>query len=130
MNTSVLPKDLMKIISLHNLYHSRWLIYISPAYHSGKKSNKEDEMMNWHGDGTGWMGGAGMIWMSLFWIVLIGLGIWLITSLTRRDRVSEKLESPRQILDRRLASGEIDATGYAQARRLIENRSADLGEKN
>ena len=87
-------------------------------------------MMNWYGDGTGWMGGAGMIFMSLFWILLIGLGIWLITSLTRRDRVGEKLESPRQILDRRLASGEIDATGYAQARRLIDNRSADLGDKN
>lgn len=87
-------------------------------------------MMNWYGDGTGWMGWGGMFFMSLFWILLIGLGIWLVTSLTRRDRPTEKLESPRQILDRRLASGEIDATEYAQARRLIDNRSNDIRETN
>ncbi len=84
--------------------------------------------MNWYGDGTGWMNGAGMIFMGLFWILLIGLGIWLVTWLTQRDRPTEKQESPRQILDRRFASGEIDATAYAQARRLIDNRSSDMGE--
>lgn len=81
--------------------------------------------MNWYGDGNGWMNGGAMVFMGLFWILLIGLGIWLVTWLTRRERPAEKQESPRQILDRRFASGEIDATAYAQARRLIDNGSPD-----
>jgi putative membrane protein len=89
---------------------------------------KEEAMMNWYGDGNGWMGGWGMIFMGLFWILLIGLGIWLVTWLTRRDKPFAQSETPRQILDRRFAAGEIDATAYAQARRLIENHGPDLGE--
>ena len=61
--------------------------------------------------------------MALIWLVIIGLSIWLITWLTRRDKSVERRESPRQILDRRLAAGEIDPTAYAQARRLIESHS-------
>ncbi|HEX7405824.1 MAG TPA: hypothetical protein VF307_07870 [Candidatus Nanopelagicaceae bacterium] len=85
-------------------------------------------MMNWYGDGNGWMSGGGIIFMGLFWILLIGLGIWLVTWLTRREKPVARVEGPRQILDRRFAAGEIDATAYAQARRLIENHVADLGE--
>ena len=68
------------------------------------------------------MNGGGMLLMGLFWILIIGLGIWLVTWLNRRDKsvALPKEESPRQILDRRLASGEIDAATYAQARKLIE----------
>ena len=84
--------------------------------------------MNWYGDGNGWMGGGGIVFMGLFWILLIGLGIWLVTWLTRRDKPSLQHESSRQVLDRRFAAGEIDATAYAQARRLIESHSSDLGE--
>jgi putative membrane protein len=82
-------------------------------------------MMNWYGNGNGWMGGGGMIFMGLFWILLIGVGIWLVTW---RDQPSLHQENPRQALDRRFAAGEIDATAYAQARRLIESHSSDLGE--
>lgn len=81
--------------------------------------------MNWYGrDGYGWMDGGGMLLMGLIWILIIGLGIWLVTHLTRRDKSSTlpNTETPRQILDRRFASGEIDATAYAQARRLIEGQ--------
>jgi putative membrane protein len=85
-------------------------------------------MMNWYGNGNGWMGGGGFIFMGLFWIFLIGLGIWLVTWLTRRDHNSVHQENPRQVLDRRFAAGEIDATAYAQARRLVENHSSDYGE--
>ena len=79
--------------------------------------------MNWYRDGNGWMDGGGMLWMALIWLVIIGLSIWLVTWLTRRDKSVERPESPRQILDRRLAAGEIDPTAYAQARRLIEGHS-------
>lgn len=77
--------------------------------------------MNWYGDGYGM--GWGMVWMVFTWAIIIGLSIWLVTWLTRRDRVVERTETPRQVLDRRFASGEIDATAYAQARRLIEGHS-------
>lgn len=82
-------------------------------------------MMNWYGDG--WMGG-GMIYMTIIWIVIIGLGVWLVTWLTRTDKSIPKEETPRQILDRRLAAGEIDAVAYAQARRLIEGHSPDVNQ--
>jgi putative membrane protein len=84
--------------------------------------------MNWYGDGNGWMGGGSMIFMGFFWIFLIGLGIWLVTWLTRRDRPSAPQENPRQVLDRRFAAGDIDAATYAQARRLIDSHTSDLGE--
>ncbi|MDP1711768.1 MAG: hypothetical protein Q8K86_04850 [Candidatus Nanopelagicaceae bacterium] len=79
-------------------------------------------MMNWDGYGTTWWGG-GMMFMGLFWVLLIGLSIWLISWITQRGAPTEKIESPRQVLDRRLASGEIKVTEYAQTRRLIDGRS-------
>ena len=82
--------------------------------------------MNWYRDGYGWMDGGGMILMAVIWIVIIGLGIWLVTWLTRKDKSVPREETPRQILDRRLASGEIDAAAYAQARRLIDGHSPDV----
>lgn len=85
-------------------------------------------MMGWYRDGYGWTNGGGMIMMGVIWILIIGLGIWLVTWLTRRDRSVLREESPRQILDRRLAAGEIDASQYAQARRLIEGHSPDVSE--
>ncbi len=82
-------------------------------------------MMDWYGNGNGGMDGGGMIIMAVVWILIIGLGIWLVTWLTRRDRSVSQKESPRQILDRRLAAGEIDAATYAQGRRLMEGHSTD-----
>ena len=87
-------------------------------------------MMNWSGDGNGWMNGGGVVYMGLFWILLIGLGIWLVTWLTRREKPAERQENPRQILDRRLAVGEIDSTVYAQARRLIDNGPSNTVKTN
>ena len=79
--------------------------------------------MHWYRDGYG-MDGGSILLMTLMWFVIIALGIWLVTWITRRDQhlphVSEKVETPRQILDRRFASGEIDAEVYSQARRLLE----------
>lgn len=84
--------------------------------------------MDWYRDGTGWMNGGGWVFMGLFWILLLGLGILLVTWLTRREKPAERQESPRQILDRRFTSGEIDPVTYAQARRLIDNRVSGMSE--
>lgn len=86
-------------------------------------------MMNWYrGDGYGWMDGGGMLVMGLIWILIFGLGIWLVTRVIGKNGSSSVQETPRQILDRRYASGEIDAAAYAQARKLIEGKTPDIGE--
>jgi len=80
-------------------------------------------MMGW---GSGWndtnwamMGG-----MMVFWVAVIAIGIWLVIRLTdRRGEQLPSVESPRAILDRRFASGEINADQYAEARRLLESQS-------
>jgi len=81
-------------------------------------------MMWWFGNGNGWNDGGwwAMGFMMVFWIALIGLGIWAIVRFTSGSSSSTAVsaESPRAILDRRFANGEIDATGYAEARRLLE----------
>lgn len=81
-------------------------------------------MMGWYGNG-GW--GAEMLFMGLFWVVLIALAVWAVARFTRRpdDPADRGTESARQILDRRFASGQIDATQYAEARRVLEGRSVD-----
>jgi putative membrane protein len=79
-------------------------------------------VMYW--DGSGW---AWMAIMSPVWIVLIGLIIWAAIHLTQhptdRDHDRDRRENPEQILDRRYASGEIDADAHTHARqRLAEHR--------
>jgi len=86
--------------------------------------------MGWNGDGVGWMNGGGWAFTCFFWILLLGLGILLVAWLTRREKPAEGQESPRQILDRRFTSGDIDSATYAQARRLIENRTSGMSETN
>jgi putative membrane protein len=78
-------------------------------------------MMDWNGNGGGW--GAGMVIMVVFVAALIALAVWAVVRLSRRtDEPARSVESPRQILDRRFASGELDETQYAQARRVLDGR--------
>lgn len=76
--------------------------------------------------GYGWgMGTAGWIFMALFWIVLVGLVVWAAVVLLPGNRAGGpgRTESPREILDRRFARGEIDVEQYRMAR-------AELAEAN
>jgi putative membrane protein len=83
-------------------------------------------MMGYWNDGGGWMNGFGMLFMVLVWGALIALGVWVVVRTTRGNPVGPtSAESPRQILDRRFASGEIDAEQYAAARRVLEGRSIE-----
>ena len=84
---------------------------IPPTY--GELDTKQGRrvMMN------GWydsMGAGGWLLMSVFWVGLIALIVWAVMSLfPRGERVENDLaERPEEILDRRLASGEIDADTY------------------
>ena len=79
-------------------------------------------MMGWYDNG--WGSGLGMLLMLLVWGGLIGLGVWAVARLTRGESRPAPTENPRQILDRRLASGDIDGEQYAEARHLLEGRGA------
>jgi putative membrane protein len=80
-------------------------------------------MMGWYGGGLN--GVAPFMWvgMGLFWIVLIGLGIFLVVRLLPSSgnlppaaSGSRTVESADQILDRMFATGEMDEQTY-RARR-------------
>jgi len=83
-------------------------------------------MMGWYGSGMG--GGAG-IFMGLFWVVLIAAMIWLAVRLspwssrsnatTVAAHQSSSQESLLDILDRGLASGEIDIEAYQLQRAAL-----------
>lgn len=85
--------------------------------------------------GYGWgMGPIGWVFMVLCWLVVIGLLIWAATSLAsgRGIRMAghscgngQGRQTPEEILDLRLARGEIDAEQYRQVREeLAEARQA------
>jgi putative membrane protein len=82
-------------------------------------------MMGWYGGGLN--GAAPFMWvgMGLFWIVLIGLVIFLVVRLLPSSGSpgqppvstgSRSVETAEQILDRMFATGEIDEQTY-RARR-------------
>ena len=64
------------------------------------------------------MGAGGWLLMSVLWVALIALIVWAVTSLFPRNgrNASDLAERPEEILDRRLASGEIDAGTYDSLR--------------
>jgi putative membrane protein len=73
-----------------------------------------------YGYGWGWM-----MLMPLVWIALLGVIIWAVARLVQRpgERTPEpRRETPQEILDRRYASGEIDADAYTEARSRLAGR--------
>jgi putative membrane protein len=74
-------------------------------------------------------GGFGIIYMIIFWVVIIAVGIWLLSNLFPRGTghassegaasTQASSDSPREILDRRYARGEITKAEYDEIRRDI-----------
>lgn len=76
--------------------------------------------------------GYGSIWMMViwiaFWVILIGLGIYLLTKFVSRDNKNIKnnrhtnnnKDTPLQILQERLAKGEIDEAEYEHSKSIIK----------
>jgi putative membrane protein len=74
-------------------------------------------------------GGSGAIYMIIFWIVIMAVGIWLLSNLFPRstgnassDRTSSPRalsDSPQEILERRYASGEITKAEFDEIRREL-----------
>ena len=77
----------------------------------------------WMFNGYG-MGAAGWLLMAVFWIALIALVVFAVVRLFPRTEPSpvpgEPREEPREILKRRLASGEIDVDTYEQLSSKLE----------
>ena len=73
-------------------------------------------MMGWYDHGwDSWM-----LATMLLWPLVIAVAAWALVVLTRGDRDNDD-ETPRRILDRRLATGEIDAVQYERLRGLLDN---------
>jgi putative membrane protein len=81
---------------------------------------EEFTMMGWYGGG---MGGFGLLGMGLFWLILLGLIVWLVTRLlpgSRDDQPAPSTgESAVEILDRRMANGEIDTQAWQSQRAAL-----------
>ena len=83
----------------------------------------------WHnGDRFGSWGWIGIIVMILFWLVMLALFVWAITSImsstSRRSNSGPGTppeDSAMRILRERYARGEIDSEQFEQARRTLNN---------
>lgn len=79
-------------------------------------------MDGWYGG----MGAGGWIFMTLFWVALLVVIVWVGTRLfpTRGER-GDELERPEDLLDRRLARGEIDPETYDTLREKLRAARAE-----
>jgi putative membrane protein len=87
---------------------------------------EEDTMMGYGYGHDGWWN-TGMVFMGVFWVLLLAVVIWAVLRLGRHPTApaGAAIESPRHILDRRFARGEIDEAHYAQARRVLDGRGVE-----
>ena len=78
------------------------------------------------------MGAGGWLLMSLLWIALLAVGVWAIARIVPArsgdaDEPRSSAEGPREVLDRRLANGEIDIKTYDEVRsKLTSNPPAEM----
>ena len=61
------------------------------------------------------MGAGGWILMTVFWVGLLAVIVWAVTRLFP----STPKSGPLDLLDRRLAAGDIDSDTYQQARAAL-----------
>ena len=83
-------------------------------------------MMGWYGNGMSW---PQTLAMGVFWLILIGLIVWLVVRLlpSSDGRTRNTGESALEILDRRLALGEIDLEAWqAQRSALVAAQSKKM----
>ncbi len=74
------------------------------------------------------MGAGGWVLMALFWVALLAVVVWLVarlfpTGADDRQRGDRGAGGAREILDRRLAGGEIDVQSYELLRSKLGPRS-------
>jgi putative membrane protein len=77
----------------------------------GAKQKGDTAMMSFYG-----FGGWGFVVMVLVWLVIVGLAIWVLSVLFPRTGTRARGPTARDILDERLARGEISREEYEQMR--------------
>ena len=79
---------------------------------------------------NGWSSGmdaGAWIFMGLFWLLLVGVVAALALRLFRRSDGPTRDERPQEILDRRLAAGEIGHDEYDRLRATLRRDAAVNG---
>ena len=82
-------------------------------------------MMGWYGNG---MGSLGWLGMGVFWLILLGLIVWLVMRLlpgSGGGMTRSTVESALETLDRRLAGGELDAQAWQAQRAALVGAQDD-----
>ena len=82
-------------------------------------------MMGWYGNG---MGSFGWLGMGVFWLILLGLIVWLVVRLLPGSgEVTTRYtgESALEILDRRLSSGDIGVEAWQAQRAALQGAQRD-----
>jgi len=80
-------------------------------------------MMYWWGWGLGGLWWIMAIAMVFFWALVVGLVVWGVVALIRRDRRDHErrsLDDPMTILKRRYASGEITKEEYEEKKAALK----------
>lgn len=76
----------------------------------------------------GGMGAGGWVLMALLWVLVLALIVWVVARLlpargdAQRDDRTAPPVAAREILDRRLAAGEIDVATYEELREKLDPR--------
>jgi len=65
------------------------------------------------------MGGFGMGGAGILWIVLLGVAIWAVVSATNKTGTRSATGSARDVLDARLARGELSVEEYKKLRETL-----------
>jgi putative membrane protein len=79
-----------------------------------------------HGYGYGW---AWMLLMTLAWLGLIAMIVWAAIQLVQRaGQTRAPYETPREILDRRLALGEININAHEEALRRLAMKDPNFSQ--
>jgi len=79
-------------------------------------------------DGWDGMGVAGWFLMTVFWVALLAAVVWAVANLFPARGTSDgaaTVERPEEILDRRLARGEIDSATYDDLRAKLRGARAE-----
>jgi putative membrane protein len=94
-----------------------------------RRGPKETSMFDDGGWGWGWfMGGMHLLWW-LFWIAVVAALVWAVRARPREPRAGEPVaprETPLELLQRRLASGDCTPEEYERRKALLD-RDAPAG---
>ncbi|HLG08280.1 MAG TPA: hypothetical protein VI409_06390 [Gaiellaceae bacterium] len=81
-------------------------------------------------DFDGGMGAGSWLVMTVLWVLLIGAVVWAVANLfpgrgSGEPTSADRPERPDEILDRRLARGEIDSSTYDELRAKLRAARAE-----